>query len=119
MTEIASYFDINEGFLRHIDKKQESQKTSAATVSSNLINDSTLLCVGVEEMSDCGLFEKTDESYELSKSEQTCDTFQSNFLNTEEKFLINKNIHDKKGGIGSTNATDDYGKDNNDYDFDP
>ena len=52
-----SYFDINKGFTKCIEKMKEAQKT-AATVNANLINDTTLLRMGIEAMYQCGLFDK-------------------------------------------------------------
>ena len=50
------------------------------------------------------MFEKAlDEWEELSSSSQTWDEFQAHFQDTEENFNINKNIHDKKGGVGQAN----------------
>lgn len=56
-TNNLKYFDINEGFSKHIEKMKEVQKV-AATVDPDLINDATLLRMGVESMCHCGLFEK-------------------------------------------------------------
>ena len=52
-----SYFDINEGFTKYVEKMKEAQKT-AAIVDVNLINDATLLRIGIEAMYQCGLFDK-------------------------------------------------------------
>ena len=49
LNNMTSYFDINEGFTKHIEKMKEAQKT-AATVDVNLINDATLLRMGIEAM---------------------------------------------------------------------
>ena len=98
---------------------REAQKTASA-VDSNLINDSTLLRISIEAMCNCGLFEKAiDEWKEWNKTEQTWDNFQAHFLNAEEKFLIKRNIHDKKGGIGNANAAEETYEKYDECDYDP
>ena len=57
LNNMASYFDFNEGFKKHIERMKEAQKT-AATIDVNLINDANLLRMGIEDMCDCGLFDK-------------------------------------------------------------
>ena len=58
LTNMASYFNINEVFTKHIERMKEAQKT-AANIDANLINDATLLRMGIEAMHNCGLFDKT------------------------------------------------------------
>ena len=95
MIKVASYFDINKGFSRNMEKMQEVQITAVA-VYANLINDSTLLRTFIEAMHNCGLFEKSiDEWEDLNKTEKTWNKFQTRFLNAEEKYLIKKKIHGK------------------------
>ena len=60
---MTSYFDINEGFTKYIERMKEAQKT-AATVDVNLINDATLLRMGIEAMYQCGLFDKALDEWE-------------------------------------------------------
>ena len=104
LTNMADYFDINEGFTRYIERMKEAQKI-ASTVDRNLINDATLLRMGIEAMYNCGLFEKAlDEWEELDRSVQPWVAFQTHFLQAEEKFNLKKGIHDKKGGIGQAHA---------------
>ena len=63
---MTTYFDINDGFTKYIERMKEAQKV-AATVNKDLINNATLLCMGIEAMYECGLFEKAlDEWEELS-----------------------------------------------------
>ena len=103
LSEMSSYFDINEGFARYLEKMKEAQKI-AATVDKDLINNATLLRMGIEAMYECGLFEKAlDEWEELSSSNQNWDVFQFHFQDAEEKFNLKKKIHDKKGGLGQAN----------------
>ena len=91
---MASYFNINEGFSRHLEKMKEAQK-AAATINPDLINYTTLLCMGIEVIHECGLFERTlDEWEELAAKYQTWAEFQSHFQDSGEKFNINKRIHD-------------------------
>ena len=100
---MSSYFDINEGFARYLEKMKEFQKI-AATVDKELINNATLLRMGIEAMHECGLFEKAlDEWEEISSSNQNWDVFQFHFQDAEEKFNLKKKIHDKKGGISQAN----------------
>ena len=101
---MTSYFDINEGFTKYIERMKEAQKT-AATVDVNLINDATLLRMGIEAMYQCGLFEKAlDEWEDRSNLDQSWEDFINHFQEAEERFNLKKNIHDKKGGIGRANA---------------
>ena len=89
---------------------KEAQKI-AATVYNDLINNATLLRMGIEAMYEYGLFEKAlDEWEELSSSSQTWDEFQAHFQDAEEKFNLNKKTHSKKGGISQANLVLD--KDN-------
>ena len=84
---------------------KEAQKT-AATVDVNLINDATLLRMGIEAMYQCGLFDKAlDEWEDRSNLDQSWEDFINHFQDAEERFNLKKNIHDKKGGIGRANAS--------------
>jgi len=104
MSEMSSYFDINEGFARYLEKMKEPQKI-AATVDKELINNATLLRMGIEAMYECGLFEKAlDEWEELSTSNQNWDVFQFHFQDAEEKFNLKNKMHDKKGGFGQAKS---------------
>ena len=104
LSEMSSYFDINDGFARYLERMKEAQKT-ASTIDVNLINDATLLRMGIEAMYECGLFEKAlDDWEELTKSQQTWSEFQTHFQEAEEKFNLKKNINDKKGGLGRANS---------------
>ena len=81
---MTSYFDINEGFTKYIERMKEAQKT-AATVDVNLINDATLLRMGIEDMYQCGLFDKAlDEWEDRSNLDQTWDDFINHFQDAEE-----------------------------------
>ena len=120
LSNMTSYFDINEGFARYIERMKEAQKT-AATIDADLINEATVLRMGIEAMYNCGLFDKAlDEWEELDSSLQTWDEFITHFQNTEEKFNLKKQIHDKKGGIGRANAAEEIDEselyENHDYD---
>ena len=104
LKEMSSYFDINDGFARYIERMKEAQKI-ADTVDVNLITDATLLRMGIEAMHDCGLFEKAlDEWEELDTAHQNWDEFQTHFQDAEEKYNLKKKIHDKKGNIGQAHA---------------
>ena len=46
LQNIASYFKTNAGFTTYIDRMKEAQKT-VATIDLNLINDTTLLRIGM------------------------------------------------------------------------
>ena len=63
LIEITTYFDINDRFTKYIEKKKEAQKVPA-TVNTDLINDTTLLRMGIEAMYECGLFEKALDEWE-------------------------------------------------------
>lgn len=109
LKEMSSYFDINEGFTRHIERMKEAQKT-ASTIDANLINGATLLHMGIEAMHECGLFEKAlDKWEERTRSHQTWSEFQTHFQEVEEKVNLKKNINDKKGGLGQANAVNQEG----------
>ena len=100
---MSNYFDINGGFAHYLEKMKEAQKI-AATVDKELINNSTLLRMGIEVMCECGLFEKAlDEWEEMSMSNQNWDIFQFHFQDTEEKFNLKKKIHNKKDSISEAN----------------
>ena len=100
---MSSYFDTNDRFARYVENVKEVQKI-VATVDTDLINNETLLRMGIEAMCECGLFEKElDEWEELSSSSQTRDEFQAHFQDSEEKFNLKKKIHDKKRGISQAN----------------
>ena len=100
LAEMSDYFDINDGFTKHVQKMKEAQKV-AANVDVNLINDATLLRMGLETMYSCGLFEKAfDEWEEIDSSNHTWSEFQTHFQNVEENFHLKKKNHDKKGGVG-------------------
>ena len=76
---MISYFDINDGFSRHVEKIKEAQEI-ASTVDDDLIINAALLRMGIEAMWECGLFEKAlDEWEELSSSSQTWDELQAHF----------------------------------------
>jgi len=60
---MSSYFDINDGFTRYVERMKEAQKT-ASTIDVNLINDTTLLQMGIEAMCECSLFEKALDEWE-------------------------------------------------------
>ena len=49
LTEMITYFDVNEGFSKCVEKMKEAQKV-AATVDPDLTNDATLLRMGIEAM---------------------------------------------------------------------
>ena len=54
---------------------KEAQKV-AATANTDLINEATLLHMGIEAMCKCGLFKKAlDKWEELSQAQQTWDEF--------------------------------------------
>ena len=57
LSQMCSYFDIINSFAHHIERIKEAQKT-ASTIDVNLINDATLLRIGIEGMHECTLFEK-------------------------------------------------------------
>ena len=77
LSNMEDYFDINEGFTKCVERMKEAQNI-AATVDVNLINDATLLRMGIETMYDCGLFEKAlDEWEESDKDNQTWAEFQT------------------------------------------
>ena len=63
LSQISSYFEINEGFACYVERMKEAQKT-ASTIDINLINDATLLRIGIEAMHECGLFEKALDEWE-------------------------------------------------------
>ena len=63
LTNIASYFDINEGFAKCIERMKEAQKI-AAIIDANLINDATLLRMRIEAMCNFGLFDKVPDQWE-------------------------------------------------------
>ena len=87
---MSSYFDINDGFPRHLEKMKEAQKI-AFTFDADLINNATVLRMRIKAMCECGLFEKSlDEWEELSSSSQTWDDFQFHFQDAEEKFNLKK-----------------------------
>lgn len=68
LSEMAGYFNANDGFARHAERMKDSQRV-AATIDPDLINDATLLRMGIEAMHSCGLHEKAlDEWEELSFS---------------------------------------------------
>ena len=54
---MISYFDINYGFYRYLEKVKEAQKIEA-TVDADLINNATLLSIGIEAMYECVFFLK-------------------------------------------------------------
>ena len=91
-----SYFDINEGFTKYIEKIKEAEKT-AATVDVNLINDATLLRMGIEGIYQCGLFDKAlDEWEDRSDFEQTWEDFIEHFQDAEERFNLKKPFMTKR-----------------------
>lgn len=93
LTEMTNSFDVNEGFSKHIEKTKEAQKV-AATVDPNLINDATLLRMGVESMHHCGLFgQALDDWEELAQAQQTWLESQTYFLDAEEQFYLKKRGH--------------------------
>jgi len=97
MSEMKDYYDVNEGISKYFEKMKNDQ-TIATAVDRDLINDATLLQIGLDAMYVCGLFEKTlDEWEELNKTDQTWNKFQTHFIAAEEKFNLKKGIHDKKG----------------------
>ena len=51
------YYDINEGFIVHIEKMLKAQKL-VLTIDVNLIKDETLLRMCIESICDCGLCDK-------------------------------------------------------------
>ena len=57
LNNMASYFNINEGFTKYVERMKDAQKTEA-TMDLNLINDATLLRMDIEAMYHCGLFDK-------------------------------------------------------------
>ena len=57
LVEMASYFNIDEEFSRYFMKMKEAQQAADIT-KPDLINDATLLCIGIKEMYECGLFER-------------------------------------------------------------
>ena len=93
---MASYFDINEGFRKYVERMKEAQKT-VATISTNLINDTTLLRIGIEHMRNCGLFDKAlNEWEEIFSINQTWEDIITYFQNAEGKFNLKKSIHGKR-----------------------
>ena len=86
---------------------KEDHKT-ADTIDLNLINDETLLRMGIESMHNCGLFDKDLDQWEYpSNLDQTSKYFVNHFQDAEEKFNLKKKIHDKKGGIGRAKAEEE------------
>ena len=57
LVEMASYFNIDEEFSRYFKKMKEAQQAADIT-KPDLINDATLLCIEIEEMYECDLFER-------------------------------------------------------------
>jgi len=67
----------------------KNAQTIATAVDKDLINDETLLQIGVDAIYECGLFEKAlDKWEELDKTEQTWENFQMHFIATKEKFNL-------------------------------
>ena len=46
---MVDHFNINEGFMKYIEKMKEAQKI-AAIVDANTINDTTLLWISIESI---------------------------------------------------------------------
>ena len=54
LSEMSSYFVINDGFCRCAEKMKEAQNI-VATVDDDLINNATLLRMGIDAMCECVL----------------------------------------------------------------
>jgi len=51
------HYDVNEGMSKYFEKMKNAQ-TIATAVDRDLINDTTLLQIGLDAMYECGLFQK-------------------------------------------------------------
>ena len=60
---MTTYFDINNGFTKYIERMKEAQKV-VATINTDLINNATLLRMGIDAMHECGLFKKALDKWE-------------------------------------------------------
>ena len=88
-------------------KDKGSTKTKA-TIDANLINDATLLRMGIKAMCNCGLLDKAIDEWEgLSSINQKWEYFVTHFQNAEEKINLKKSIHDKKGSIRRDNVVEE------------
>jgi len=96
MEEMKNYYDVNEGMSKYFEKMKNAQ-TIATAVDRDVINDATLLQIGLDAMYECGLFEKAlDEWEELDKTEQTWEKLQTHFIAAKEKFNLKKGFMTKK-----------------------
>jgi len=71
MGEMKDYYDVNKKMSKYFEKMKNAQ-TIATAIDRDLINDATLLRIGLDAMYKCGLYEKAlDKWEELNKTDQT------------------------------------------------